>query len=74
MRYEPVKALINKRGDIYYVTNYEGQCTIWEINGSSSDNIPQKIYEIRSSKCLGFSFHNDFFYFIDDGKIINKLL
>jgi len=30
--FEPVRAVINDRGDIYYVTNYEGQCTIWEID------------------------------------------
>lgn len=32
LRYETVKAIINDTGDIYYVTNYDGQCTVWEIN------------------------------------------
>ena len=73
MKYEPVKAIINQKGDIYYVTNYEGQCTVWEINASQSDNAPQKIYEIRANKCLGFGQFEKYFYVIDDTKVINKL-
>lgn len=66
MRYEPVNALINESGDIYYVTNYDGQCTVWEINSSLPDNEPYKIFEIRSNKCLGFNIFEDSFYFIDE--------
>jgi len=55
MRYEPVQAIINERGDIYYVTNYDGQCAIWEINTFMADNMPHKIYEQRTSRCFGFN-------------------
>lgn len=73
LRFEPVKAIVNDRGDIYYVTNYEGQLTVWEIDSRTVENIPQKIYEIRANKCLGFSVNHNDFYLIDDTKTINKL-
>ena len=34
MKYAPVNAIMNNYGDIYYLTSYEGQFTIWEINSS----------------------------------------
>jgi len=55
------------------VTNYEGQLTIWEIDSRTVDNVPQKIYEIRANKCLGFYVFEKDFYLIDDTKTINKL-
>ena len=64
-------------GHIYYVTMYDGQCTIWEINPKAdASHIP--IYEIKSEECLGFSMgHNvdtlESFYFMDDNKVVNKL-
>jgi len=74
MKYEQVKAIINERGDIYYVTNFEGQCTVWEINSFEIENHAKRIYEIRANECLGFSVHDKYFYFIDDTKTINKLV
>ena len=64
---------MNDSGNIYYVTNYDGQCAIWEINTAHNDNIPQKVYEQRSSTCNGFCVNGLDFYFIDDAKVINKL-
>ena len=43
-----------------------------EIN-PKSDKIHENIFEIKSDYCLGFSFNNNKFYFMDDFKTVNKL-
>ena len=73
MRFEPVNAQISERGDIYYVTSFDGQCTIWEINTQLTDNVPQKIFEQRTNRCLGFYVYKKNFYLIDEKKVVNKL-
>ena len=62
---------------MYYITMYDGQCIIKEIN-PKQDTIHIPIYEIKSEGCLGFSIgHNvesqESFYFMDDHKVVNKL-
>ena len=55
----------DEKGVIYYITTYEGQCTIMEIN-PKNDEIHENIFEIKSDECNGFSYHNGYFYFMDD--------
>jgi uncharacterized protein YrrD len=62
----------DNKGVIYYLTKYEGQVMINEIN-PKSDKIHENIFEIKSDFCLGFSFNNNKFYFMDDFKTVNKL-
>ena len=56
-------------GVIYYLTKYEGQVSINEIN-PRNDEIHETIFEIKSDFCFGFSYYDGYFYFMDDHKII----
>jgi len=64
--------ILDDKGVIYYLTKYEGQVTINEIN-PKSDKIHDNICEIKSDACLGFSYDNGCFYFMDDFKTVIKL-
>jgi len=70
--------MLGNRGFIFYVTSYDGSCSIKEINPKNdSENNHRNIFEIKSEKCFGFGIaykgNDQFFYFMDDQKIINKL-
>ena len=61
--------LLTSAGIIYYVLSYDGQCTVKAIN-QRSDAEHATVFEIKSEKCLGFTKDSNFFYFIDDQKVI----
>jgi hypothetical protein len=59
---------------MYYITSYDGQCFVKEINPKSdevSDHLT--VYEIKSEKCKGFSCSGKDFYFLDAINTITKL-
>jgi len=62
----------DEKGVVYYMTKYEGQVTIHEIN-PKSDDVHENIFEIKSNFCLGFSYENGNFYFMDEYKVIYML-
>lgn len=72
LMYASAPMILDEKGVVYYITKYEGQCTIMEVN-PKNDEIHDIIFEIKSDLCLGFSYANGYFYFMDDFKVINQL-
>ena len=64
--------LLTSNGLMFYVTLFDGMCTIKEIN-PFNDNDHLSVYEIKSTRCLAFSVIDEFLYFMADNKIVNKL-
>lgn len=69
--------ILDQHGHIYYITRYDGQCIINEIN-PKQDTFHIQIYELKSEECLGFNVGHrvetkDSFFFMDNHKVINKL-
>ena len=64
--------LLTNSGMIFYVTLFDGMCTIREIN-PHNDHDHLSVYEIKSSRCLAFSAIDEYLYFMDDSKVVNKL-
>ena len=62
----------DEKGVIYYMTMDDGLVMVNEIN-PKNDIIPENIFEIKSDVCLGFSYHKENFYFMNDLKEITKL-
>ena len=60
------------KGLIYYVVSQEGQCIIKEINPQNDTNDHFTVLEIKSEKCLAFSYKSPYFYFVDNQKVIHK--
>ena len=63
----------DENGHIYYVTIYDGQCAIKEIN-PSEDSTHTAIYELQSDACLGLSYSMGYFYLMDNTKKVNQLI
>ena len=57
---------------MYYITAYEGQCKIKEIN-PKDDSKHLTVFESKSMYCTLFKKVDEFFYLMDDQKNIYKL-
>jgi hypothetical protein len=68
--YAAAPIIQDEKGVIYYLTKYEGQVSIMEIN-PKSDEIHENIFEIKSDFCLGFCYNNGYFYLMDTHKVVN---
>ena len=72
--FEKVPIVLNKNGKMYYVTSYDGQCYVKEINPKHDDFEDHLVvYETKSEKCNGFGSSGKDFFFLDAVNIITKL-
>ena len=73
--FEKVPIILNKKGLIYYVTSYDGQCYIKEINPKHDEfDDHLVVYETKSERCNGFgSSEGKNFFFLDAVNVITML-
>lgn len=71
----PIAMIMDKQCNMYYIQTSEGHCAIKQIVPFNDMNHIQ-IYDIKSQCCFGFNIgpNNNIFYFIDEYKIVNKLI
>ena len=54
----PVSFVMDERSNIYYVTEYDGQCLIKRCSPSSDKpSEHQTVFEITTKYCLGFKYN-----------------
>lgn len=71
---ERVPIIMNKKGLMYYVTSYDGQCYVKEINPKNDDFEEHLVvYETKSEKCKGFCSSGKDFFFLDAVNAVTKL-
>jgi hypothetical protein len=76
MKLAAVPIIMNHRGIIFFINQFDGNCFIKEIRPQNDEKQNHlNIYEIKSEYCLGFGVSDDSktFYFMDDFKVINQL-
>lgn len=73
---ESVPLLLDSSNYLYYVTSNEGICSVREINPHNEEKNAQHmvVAEIKSEKCYGLSIVEDDMFFLDDRKVITKLV
>ena len=72
MKYEHVPLTQNDKGLIYFVTSFDGHCTVKQIN-PKDDGSELVVFEIKSDHCNGFSCIGKQFYFLDAHNVLTKL-
>ena len=72
MRYEHVPITQNEKGLIYFVTSFDGHCTVKQINPKDDGN-ELVVFEMKSYRCNGFSCNGKNFYFLDEHNVLIKL-